>query len=64
MTDQANPSPIAVRVETAAKMLDTAPSTVAYWCRTGRLRASKVGRGWRIRVTDIEAMIQSQAVPA
>jgi hypothetical protein len=53
----AAPSPLAVSVDTAARMLDTHPSTVALWCRQGRLGA-KIGRSWYIRVADIEALLR------
>lgn len=61
MTTHESPSTIAVRVETAARMLDTAPSTVSYWIRTKRLPATKVGRSWRIRVEDIHNLAEAVA---
>jgi excisionase family DNA binding protein len=48
--------PIAVRVETAARMLDAPPSTVVFWIRTGKLPAYKIGRAWRVRVEDIHSL--------
>ncbi len=47
---------IAVRVETAARLIDTSPNTILFWIRAGRLPAVKVGRTWRVRVDDLEAI--------
>jgi excisionase family DNA binding protein len=54
-------SPLAVRVETAAKMFDTSPTTIALWLRTGRLSGFKVGRSWRVRVSDLQALLDGEA---
>lgn len=56
MIDQVTQAPVAVRVDTVARMLDTAPSTVLYWIKTGRLPATKVGRSWRIRIEDVRVI--------
>jgi excisionase family DNA binding protein len=53
-------NPLAVRVETAAKMLDTSPTTIAFWLRTGRLSGLKVGRSWRVRVSDLKALVDAE----
>lgn len=55
------PDPIAVSVETAAKMLDAPPATVTFWIRSGRLPAAKIGRAWRIRKADLDALLNSTA---
>lgn len=60
MTTQESSPAIAVRVETAARMLDTAPSTVSYWIRTGRLPAVKIGRSWRIQVADLRKLAPAE----
>lgn len=52
------PEAIAVSVETAAKMVDTSTATVTFWIRTGRLPAIKIGRSWRIRVDDLNALLK------
>jgi excisionase family DNA binding protein len=52
--------PLAVRVETAAKMLDTSPTTIAWWLRTGRLSGIKVGRSWRVRTSDLQALLDAE----
>lgn len=53
-----NQTQIAVRLETAAHMLDTSPSTVMYWIKQGRLPAMKVGRSWRVRVSDLNVLLE------
>jgi excisionase family DNA binding protein len=55
-------SPLAVRIETAAKMVDTSPSTIAAWLRTGRLSGIQVGRSWRVRVADLKALVDAEAL--
>jgi len=68
MIERAEPPQIAVRVETAARMLDATPAQILFWIRTGVLPATKVGRAWRVRVADIEAVSAhpgaTEAVPA
>jgi len=49
---------VLLRVETAGRLLDASSSTVLHWIRTGKLPAVKIGRGWRIRRTDIDALQQ------
>jgi len=46
----------AVRVDTAARMLDMRASTILYLCRAGKIPAFKVGRAWRVRVRDIDEL--------
>jgi excisionase family DNA binding protein len=50
--------PVAVRIETAARLLDASPAMVRFWIKTGRLRATKVGRSWRVRTSDLNAMVE------
>lgn len=38
-------------------MLDRPLRTVQYWCRTGRLKAQKVGRDWLIHRDDAEKFL-------
>jgi excisionase family DNA binding protein len=64
VTQTAPIAPVAVRVDTAARMLDTAPSTVILWIKTGKLPAKKIGRVWLVRVEDIKALAEpTLAVP-
>jgi excisionase family DNA binding protein len=53
--------PLAVRIPTAAKMIDTSERTVAAWLREGRLSGVKVGRSWRVRVSDLKRIVDAQA---
>src|SRR5687767_6436078 len=43
-------------VEVAAK-LQLSPRTIYNWISSGRLTAYKVGRGWRIYLTDVESIL-------
>jgi excisionase family DNA binding protein len=51
------PDRIAVRLDTAARLIDTSPETLTHWIKQGRLPAVKVGRSWRIRMQDLEALV-------
>jgi excisionase family DNA binding protein len=53
--------PLAVKIPTAARMMDMSPSTVAAWLRDGRLPGRKVGRSWRVRVSDLRALVDAEA---
>jgi excisionase family DNA binding protein len=53
-------TPLAVRIPTAAKMVDASPSTVAAWLRSGRLPGLKIGRSWRVRVSDLKALVDAE----
>jgi excisionase family DNA binding protein len=53
-------NPLAVKIATAAKLIDTSPSTVAAWLREGRLPGVKVGRSWRVRVSDLERLVDAE----
>jgi excisionase family DNA binding protein len=54
--------PLAVRIPTAARLLDTPERTIGAWLREGRLSGVKVGRSWRVRVSDIKALLDREAV--
>ncbi len=54
-------SPIAVPASTAAKLLGAAPSTMRYWCATGIIPARKVGKGWLIRIDELDEMTRATA---
>ena len=38
-----------ITVNEAAELLGKSPATACSWCRLGRLKATKVGRGWQIQ---------------
>jgi excisionase family DNA binding protein len=40
-----------------AERLGMSPYTVTTWIKAGRLKASRIGRFWRIRARDLEAFI-------
>lgn len=42
----------------AAEVLQVHPNTVRAWCQAGKLRASKPGRAWRIRATELDRLLQ------
>jgi len=53
-----------VTPEEAASRLRVHEDTIRDWCRTGRLKATKVGKQWRIRPQDIEAFLKpNEEVP-
>jgi len=64
MTTTTTRDVVAVKVETAARMLDTSQYTVLHWIRTGRLPATKVGRTWRVRVDDLETVLAGRGLGA
>lgn len=47
-----------VTVEEVAKQLRVHEDTIRDWCRTGQLRATKVGKQWRIKPQDIAAFMK------
>ena len=40
-----------------ADYLRLSRTTVWRWCQSGELKAFKVGRGWRIRKSDVDKMV-------
>lgn len=42
-------------VKSAAQELQTPRRTVAHWCKTGKLKATKLGRDYVILAADLEA---------
>jgi excisionase family DNA binding protein len=59
-----NLQPIAVRLDTAARLTDTSTDTLRDWIKKGLLPAAKVGRAYRIRVRDLEALVAPDGVRA
>lgn len=48
-------------VEQISNMLDIHPKTIQRYIREGRLRASKVGKSWRINGHDLSIFIESDS---
>jgi excisionase family DNA binding protein len=49
-------------VEQAAAILQLTPKTIKDWLRAGKLAGYKMGRLWRVREADLEALIQASRV--
>ena len=47
-------------IQEVADYLRLSRTTVWRWCKSGELPASKVGRGWRIRKSDVDKMVMTQ----
>ncbi len=47
-------------IQEVADYLRLSKTTVWRWCQSGELRAFKVGRGWRIRQSDVDKMMTQQ----
>jgi excisionase family DNA binding protein len=45
-------------VDEAAARLKLQPDTVRRWLRSGKLRASKLGRDWRIAGSSVEGLLK------
>lgn len=52
-------SPIAVPAGTAAKLVGAAPSTMRYWCASGIVPACKIGKGWFIRLEELDELTRT-----
>ena len=48
-------------VQEVADRMKVTPRTVGDWIRHSKLRAIKVGRDWRVSVTDLEAFADAHA---
>jgi excisionase family DNA binding protein len=44
-----------LNVEEAAEILDLHPSRVRVFCEAGRLPARKIGKGWALLLSDVQA---------
>ncbi len=51
-------------VEEAAAYLRVTPPTVYRLLRAGKLPGVKVGRQWRVRLADLEALLTSPPAPS
>lgn len=47
----------ALRLKTIAEMYDMSERMLRNWCLTGRVRASKIGKQWFIRLIEIERVL-------
>jgi excisionase family DNA binding protein len=52
-----------IAVPEAAKRAGKDPETIRRWIRTGRLRASKVGRQYVIEEQDLEPLLEDDIMP-
>lgn len=49
-------------VQEVADYLKVSRTTVWRWCCAGKLPAFKIGRGWRVRWSEVEAVMQQAGV--
>lgn len=49
-----------LRVEEVASLLRAAPRTVQLWAEAGKLKAFKLGRGWRFRREDVKGFLKDR----
>ncbi len=56
-------SPIAVPAAAAARLMGAAPSTMRYWCASGIVPARKIGKGWFIRLEELDGLTRAEARP-
>jgi len=50
-------------VREVAAYLKLSRTTIWRWCHDGRLRAFKVGRGWRIHRSEVERIVGQNPEP-
>jgi len=48
--------------EQAAATLQLSPKTIKGWLREGKLTGCKIGRQWRVREVDLDALIQASLI--
>src|SRR5579864_4056028 len=51
-------------VQQVSEELKIHPATVRIWIKAGRLRAVRVGREWRVRRSELDRTLMSDASPA
>jgi excisionase family DNA binding protein len=49
--------------EQVGEELQVHPATVRLWIRSGRLGATRVGRSWRVRRSEVDRVVASGASP-
>ena len=67
MIDHTTPTPEPdpwLTVQQVSEELKLNPVTVRAWVKTGRLAAARVGRTWRIRRSEVNRALRSNASPA
>jgi excisionase family DNA binding protein len=47
-----------------AEELNNHPATIRRWVQSGRLRATRVGRSWRVRRSELDRALRSGGSPA
>lgn len=50
--------PEVLTADEVASYLRVSKTTICRWCKDGKLRAFRIGRGWRVQRTDLEAHIR------
>ena len=67
MPDPPNPAPDAdpwLTVQQVSEELKLHPATVRVWINSGRLAAVRAGRTWRVRRSEVDRALLSDASPA
>jgi excisionase family DNA binding protein len=45
-------------IEEAAEIMKVSPKTMHAWLKAGKVKAARIGKGYRIRPADLEAFVQ------
>jgi len=53
-------APIAVGVQEAAMLMGAPASTVRMWCQRGLVPAVRIGKGYRIRLDELDALTRAE----
>lgn len=49
--------------EKLAKFFHVTKQTIREWCKKGKIPAFKIGKEWKVRVADLQKMIDRKARP-
>lgn len=49
-----------LRVNEVASLLRASPRTIQLWAKSGKLKAFKLGRGWRFRREDLDHFLATE----
>jgi len=60
--EEHSPLPNILTVNEIASYMRVSKTTICRWCSSGKLRAFRIGRSWRVQRTDLEAHIQNTFV--